>query len=415
MALDPTKRIVAFILIIGTAITILLASEIRRIRDRKSYEEFKTEIIELTGSEPLDASLEGQFVCFSGKLTSSEDYVDPEFGYTFPVIKLSRDVEYWQIIENEHVKTVQDENGRNVQRTSYTYESKWVPRPVTGEFHDEKNMNKVLLTVASKNFVPDELTLGPYQIAPAVVSSLNDSQLTLPVQSDEKTAEGSDMLMEFFFENGEHLFHQSGNMFYFGLDPTDPSNGDVRVKFSGFRKDQTVTVLAKVSNGRLVRAIVDGTDMTAVKLGEHSLRNMRGKVAARGKFSGWGLRFVIWLMCFCGFMALFEGKKYQAMKALSAGTALFMLVVFILWIKYKWFMGVLALLVAALAAVYLVMIFRQKDPEGIDDNKNPDIVDIPDNSGSKKTGKKDKSDKSGSDIPAGLPEDVGDNIQTFDL
>ena len=418
MALDPTKKIVAFILIIGTAITILLTSEIGRLRDRKAYDEFKTEIIELTGSEPLDASLEGKFVCFSGKLSSSQDYVDPEFGYTFPVVKLSRDVEYWQIVENEHVKTVQDESGRNVQRTSYTYESEWMPKPVTEAFHDEKNMNEVLLTLDSKTYVAQRLTLGPYMLAPGMIASLNNSALKLPDQTAERTAEASDKLMEFFFDKGEEYFHQSDNMYYFGLDPTDPSNGDVRVKFSGFRKDQTITVIAKVSKGWLERAFVKDKDMTAVKVGEHSLRNMRGKVASKGKSSGWVLRFGMWLILSCGFMLLFEGQKYQMLKAFSAGTVLFMLVVFIPWMKYRWYLGVFALLVAALAAVYLAMIFLQKGPKGIDDNQNPNIVDIPDNTGKKNPGKKDKSDnsgKSGSDIPAGLPEDVGDNIQTFDL
>lgn len=421
MAVDPAQKTFGAILLFAMAIFLVLFSEFRRVRDKKVYEGVNTEVIELTGSESLDSSLEGKFVYVTGKLTAPKDYVDPEFGYTFPVVKLSRDVEYWQIVENEEEKTVKDANGNDVKRMAYSYESKWTPNPITYAFHDEKNTNKVLLTLDSKSYLAEGMTLGPYKISGTLVEHLNNSPLTLPDQSAEKTAEASEKLMEFFFDKMDGYFHQSSNMYYFGLDPTDPSNGDVRVKFSGFKKDQTISVIAKVSKGSLTAGYVNNEEVTAVKMGKHSLRNMKGKVASKGKFSGWVLRLAMWMVLGCAFSLLFEGKKHYMTKGLTAGLVLLMLLLFIPWVGYKWYQAVLALLVAALASVYLYMLFREKTPDGIDD-KNPEIVDISGNTESKKPSKSGKSGSSagksgntGSGIPNDLPQDVGDNIQTFDL
>ena len=140
--------------IIGTCL--LWWNEGRAVKTSKAIKEAESVAVHVDDVSTVDASLNGKLIHASAFADTKDTLADDIFGVRTLAIKLNRKVEYYQWIENSKSETRDKIGGGQETVTTYTYESKWVDKPVkSSEFKDPeyKNLNFVLTTIEEKDQV----------------------------------------------------------------------------------------------------------------------------------------------------------------------------------------------------------------------------------------------------------------------
>ena len=121
--------------IIGTCL--LWWNEGRAVKTSKAIKEAESVAVHVDDVSTVDASLNGKLIHASAFADTKDTLADDIFGVRTLAIKLNRKVEYYQWIENSKSETRDKIGGGQETVTTYTYESKWVDKPVkSSEFKE---------------------------------------------------------------------------------------------------------------------------------------------------------------------------------------------------------------------------------------------------------------------------------------
>ncbi len=322
--------------------------------------------VEVVSADParIDPANEGRAVHLSGNATTSETLADPEFGIAAPAIRLRRQAEMYQWQEDSRTEERRKVGGGSEEVTTYDYKKVWSDRaiPSDGFQRAAEHENPGPLRVESRDATAQEVTLGAFQLSPALVGQMSDFQ-PLTISESEATA---------IREQFDDRVVVAGNTVYLPFspdgplpEPGSPKIGDLKVQFSTVQP-AVVSLIARQVQGTFEpwRA-ASGTAFERLASGTRSADEMIGRMESENTMLTWILRLVGFAMMAFGIgmvlapVAVLADVLPILGDMMRMGTGLFAIVVAgalslatiaIAWLAYRPVLAI-GLLVAGVALV----------------------------------------------------------------
>lgn len=261
---------------------LLFWNEGRAVTDTKTNEEGASSVVEASAGE-VDPSQEGKLVHVVGEATTDDVLSDGEYGVSATAIRLTREVEMYQWVEDSETRDEKKLGGKIERTTTYTYRKAWMTSAVDSDsFKEPGHVNP-----------PARRELGTArQYAKNVkvgVRSLNDSQIR-SISREER------LLVKYQPVATNEFFEISGTV-------PEPRVGDIRVTFSVV-KPHVVTVVA----AQLGSSFMAYTAKSTKKQISHV---MDGAIDAEGVFAAAerGNKILTWVLRLIGFFLMYRGLK----------------------------------------------------------------------------------------------------------
>ena len=366
--------------IIGTCL--LWWNEGRTVRTAKAIGDAASHVESVADVSRVDASLNGKLIHASAFADTKDTLTDDMFGVRELAIRLDRKVEYYQWVENAQTKEREKIGGGKETTTTYTYEQKWVDKPVnSAEFKDPQyqSANKVLSEVEERNEMAQHVTFGAYTLPELFVASISGSEPVEVRMTEEQRFTWNERLhmLRPKVNTETSLVHTSANTAYLGLSPNSPQVGDVRVTFTKV-PPADISLIAQVdgSTFKAYRA-KNGQSFSRVQMGTVSADEMIEQARSENNMLTWVLRLVGVLLIVIGLKGMFGllpmlfkvlpflGSIVDAGVGLVSwilGLAWSFIIIAIAWLVFRPIIGI-SLLVLAIAGIVFLKRRGKKNEE----------------------------------------------------
>jgi len=366
------KGIIAGIVLIPLSIVVLFWNEGRAVERKKALDEGSKNVISLTGSK-LTAENEGKLIHTSGPVTTDENLEDEIFNISISdALKLQRQVEYYQYVEESDSNTKKKLGGGTETTTNYTYTPKWVKEPIDSSAFKEthyRGKNIILKNVPKKEMVVKTATLGDFKLSTAQLAKMKTDTLFTP-KKPEPEPESPDTTKKV------DKIQIAGNYFYFGKMQESPSIGDVRVSFK-YAPIGDYSVIAQQKGNSFVKYQTKTGSLDMIKSGIHTSEAMFTEAKSNNKKLSWVFRIGGALVMTIGFGMIlrplsvlgdvvpFIGSiigKGTGMVAILLSTILSSITIAGAWLFYRPLISISLLAVAGIA-LFLILKKRKKVTE----------------------------------------------------
>lgn len=186
------KGIFSGIILFIIGIVVLFWNEGRTIRRTKALNSAQSQTITVN-ADAVDPANDGKAVCVAGMADTTDILADATTGISQKAIMLNRSVEYYQWQEEKSEKTEKKVGGKEEKVTTYSYEKRWVSRPIdSNTFTDpeapQKYPNQVAITLNDEKWFAKNVTLGAFKLTDSIIRSIGGSK-ALPLAADTKLPE----------------------------------------------------------------------------------------------------------------------------------------------------------------------------------------------------------------------------------
>ena len=366
--------------IIGTCL--LWWNEGRTVRTAKAIGDAASHVESVADVSKIDASLNGKLIHASAFADTKDTLTDDMFGVREVAIRLDRKVEYYQWVENAQTKEREKIGGGKETTTTYTYEKKWVDKPVnSAEFKDPQyqSANKVLSEVEERKELAQNVMFGAYTLPESFVASISGSEPVEVRMTEEQRFTWNERLhmLRPKVNTETSLVHTSANTAYLGLSPNSPQIGDVRVTFTKV-PPADISLIAQV-DGSTFKAYKakNGQSFSRVQMGTVGVDEMIEQARSENNMLTWVLRLVGILLVVIGLKGMF-GLLPMLFKVLpflgsivGAGVGLVswifgltwsFIIIAIAWLVFRPIIGI-SLLVLAIAGIVFLKRRGKKNEE----------------------------------------------------
>ncbi|HRD72413.1 MAG TPA: TMEM43 family protein [Aquimonas sp.] len=276
---------------LGIGAVVLLFWNEGRAVDRATTLALGADRVISVSADRVDSANDGELVHVSGTTTISGNLLDPLFGVEQPAIRLQRQVEMYQWVEERESKTREKLGGGTETVTTYRYEKKWSDRLQDSDnFQDASaHRNPKSIPLEQAEWSADSVRLGAFRLNPAQVAELGPTQslslagLSWPGKVVDKPV----------IARGDHLF--------LGKTPDEPRVGDLRVRFEWVAPGDVSVVAAQ--QGDSFTALVTPSGELAL------LENARVDAQAMFATARHNNTMLTWLLRGVGLLLLFIGWK----------------------------------------------------------------------------------------------------------
>jgi len=178
-------------------------------------------VIPVSADRP-DAENDGKLVHVAGMATTSQTLDDPIFRVKAQALRLVRNVEMFQWIEERETRTVKQLGGSEREETIYRYRTAWSDTPVdSSAFKLASEHRNPTMPFRGAAFQAEEIRVGAFRLNSRfrdMLSGEADYPLTDAIQAELPPSLAAD-------------FKLSGSEFIKG-DPANPQIGDMRVRYT---------------------------------------------------------------------------------------------------------------------------------------------------------------------------------------
>lgn len=276
---------------LGIGAVVLLFWNEGRTVDRATTLALGADRVISVSADRVDPANDGELVHVSGVTTINGSLRDPLFGIDQPAIRLQRQVEMYQWVEERESKTREKLGGGTETVTTYRYEKKWSDRlQDSDDFQDASaHRNPKSIPLEQAEWSADSVRLGAFRLNPAQVAELGPTQslslagLSWPGKVVDKPV----------IARGDHLF--------LGKTPDEPRVGDLRVRFEWVAPGDVSVVAAQ--QGDSFTALVTPSGELAL------LENARVDAQAMFATARHNNTMLTWLLRGVGLLLLFIGWK----------------------------------------------------------------------------------------------------------
>ncbi len=312
---------------IGTGILLLVAGTVllwwnegRAVKTTKMLNEAEGVTVHVEDISQVDPALDGQLIHATAFTQTTDSLRDGAFGIGAVAVKLEREVQYYQWVENKETETRDKIGGGQEEITTYTYQKEWVGSPVNSqEFKDPayQSSNFIVMKLEDKNFVAENVTFGAYRLPQNLIYSIaGDIPVELNFSEEqirqweknvkptfERMAKAETDSMAQPTEDG--YVHVNGNVLYFGKNPNLPQVGDMSVTFTKVLPGEA-SVIAKVSGSRLQDYVAkNGKNFSVLRMGEASMEEMYHSEHTTNRSMTWILRIAGLFLVIIGLKGIF--------------------------------------------------------------------------------------------------------------
>ncbi|XP_069499505.1 transmembrane protein 43 [Ambystoma mexicanum] len=345
-------------------------NEGRAVKTAASLDEGLSIVVSLDTINRVASENEGRLIHLSGALSTSKPLSDPNYGISIECVKLKRQVEMYQWIEQEDSKEY-EENGEIKTETRYSYSTEWRTEVVSSRHYDREiaHQNPSAMAVESLTAVASSVQVGRFDLSKGLIDKIgNFRQLSL----ENMQAPNAYATIE-------------GDYFYHSLNLRSPEVGDLRVSFhyaglsgraSPLGPADVITVIGR-QQGEKVTAYQtkSGDVLELLYLTALSAEEVFQKEHESNTLKTWALRAGGWLMMFLGlslmtkiihtlvdWLPLVRDLVNIGLNifALCVATSLSLLTIACGWLFYR---PMWALLIGALAAVPIVIAKSRNPPK----------------------------------------------------
>lgn len=346
----------------------------------RAINEARAVTVELGDITVLDPSKNGRLVHAVGPVETNDELEDPIFGLKVKAIRLERKVEYYQWVERSSSETRTKIGGEEETVTTYTYERKWVDRPVdSSAFHDpsavSNNKNSVLTTIESARFQAANVGFGAYRLPGFLINSIRGAEPFQVSLTEEKAAELNRRLspsapISHADWPDRALVHASDNTVFLGASPDSPQIGNVRVSFQVTRPAM-VSLMAQCAGDTFTEyRAANGRTFSRLDLGARSLEEMYDSAHSENSLLTWLLRLAGLVLVIAGLKGLTAPLTVLAsvlpplgrlvnlgtsLVSIPLGLAWSLLVISLAWLRFRPLIG-LSLIAAAGALIALLYV-----------------------------------------------------------
>ena len=248
------------LLLFFVAFPLLWWNEGRAVQTYKSLKEGAGVVVP-AAAERVDAAHEGKLVHVSGRATTAEILEDPTFKISAAALRLRREVEMYQWVQNKSTEKRKKLGGSEETVTSYSYALEWRPGLVDSSLfkQPEGHRNPASMRYESAHWSANTVTLGAFTLGPGLRDKITTyvpvpaSGAALPgidgAAAPANLAQALAPAARPTHKKGKHKakarplaaaavqapaspWKASGEGLYFGADPGSPAVGDLRVSFS---------------------------------------------------------------------------------------------------------------------------------------------------------------------------------------
>ena len=171
------KGIIVGLILILASFILLWWNEGRAVKTTKALEEGQACTVELPDISKVDSAMNGQLLHASGDALTQDVLTDATFGISHNGIRLVREVEFYQWVEESHSETHKNAGGSETTTTTYTYKKEWTDRPVSsGSFKEPGHDNTVFLNVDDEDQVAQNVTFGAYTLSAGQIARIGNRQ-----------------------------------------------------------------------------------------------------------------------------------------------------------------------------------------------------------------------------------------------
>jgi hypothetical protein len=290
-------------------------------------------------------------------------------------------VEYYQWVEHEHKETEDKLGGGEETTYTYTYTTEWVSTPQnSADFEDPayQNKNAVLANVEENEQWAQNVNFGAYMLNSSLITSISSTEDFDLAISDNLLSQldknAKDAYVRFHgkpavvvdstdIDSGYQYIHVKDNVLYYGVNPSVPQIGDVRVTFTKVVPAK-VTIISQVTgdtfkaykakNGELFQTLV---------MGKQSIEEIFDAENMSNTILTWVLRLLGIVLVIAGLRGIF-GIIETLLKVVPfianivgwgvglvctvVGIVWSLLVIAIAWIFYRPVLGIILLVIAGL-------------------------------------------------------------------
>ncbi|XP_023699025.1 transmembrane protein 43 isoform X2 [Paramormyrops kingsleyae] len=266
----------------------------RALRTTTSLNEGLSKVVPLNPASEPDFLNNNKLVHLSAVLQTSQPLHDPNYRIEVKAVKLKREVEMYQWVEQQESRDYQ-EDGETKTETTYTYTTEWRSEVINSRNFDKEigHVNPSAMAVESVTVVAPDVWVGSLSLSKGLVDKINNFQrLHLgPLSPDP-----------FLTVHGDYFYHTA--------QPNRPEVGDVRVSFSyaGLSGEETypgsaqmVSVVAMQKDGQLVPyKTTSGDHIEILYLEELSAQEVFEREHQMNSMKTWALRAAGWALMFLG-------------------------------------------------------------------------------------------------------------------
>ena len=405
--------IIVGIVLFGVGTYLLWWNEGNFVKTKTALNEAQSVVQELEDISKVDSAKNGQLVHTTGTAETDDILEDSYFGISTNAIRLKRDVQYYQWVEESKSSTKTKLGGGEETVTTYSYKKDWVASPVNssqfnGAEAQEEHKNTAIAAIEDFSVEAENVTLDAYRLPKFLISSISDSEsLTVELSDDvlsklnqqfappaslsappstpeistqnvlqpgiitsiDTTTSDNQSVTALATPSIPRFVHVDGSVIYLGQFPGSPQIGDVRATFTRTKPSGVVSLVAKL-NGDTFESFIarNGKKVGMLSMGTHSAENMFGSAHASNNTMTWILRVVgVFLVCISLRIMIAPLEVLASVipflgKLIGVGTGFFSLlfgaawslvIIALAWLFYRPLIGILILAVAA-GLIYLL-------------------------------------------------------------
>lgn len=312
---------------IGTGILLLVAGTVllwwnegRAVKTTKMLNEAEGVTVHVEDISQVDPALDGQLIHATAFTQTTDSLRDGAFGIGAVAVKLEREVQYYQWVENKETETRDKIGGGQEEITTYTYQKEWVGAPVDSrEFKDPayQQSNFIVMHLEDKCYVADNVTFGVYRLPKNLIHAIAGN-IPVELNFSKEQIENWNKDVKTIFESKASnqtdslakpeaaYVHVNGNVLYFGKQPSSPQIGDMSITFTKVLPGEA-SVIAEVNGDNLKPFVAkNGKEFSALTMGTASMEEMYQSEHTINKNITWILRIAGLLLVILGLKGIFS-------------------------------------------------------------------------------------------------------------
>lgn len=295
---DSIKGILTGFVLLILAVPCIFWNECSAVKRAQDLEAGAGAVVSAQATK-VDAGNQNKLVHLSGAVKVDETLTDTTFGVSVNGLKLVREVEMYQWVENVKSSSKKKVGGKKKTTKEYTYKKAWKSSlESSDDFKDpdarKKKINPSQMKYKKQEFAAANATVGAYKLSPMAINALSSAK-DYPLDKLPDTIKGN---KSFSIDSGA---------IYFGKNSSDPSIGDMRIKYR-VAKPSEISIIARQNDGRLeaYKTKNMSTSILLVEEGKKSSEQMFKAAQDANATKTWILRLVAFLALFGGFAMIFR-------------------------------------------------------------------------------------------------------------
>lgn len=351
---------------------VLFWNEGNAVRTMKALDEGEGACVAVESVEKVDPALEGKLVYANGKAVTDDVLKDDAFGVSAKALALIRTVEMYQWQEESTSEEKKNLGGSTTTTTTYDYKKVWSSRLIDSkEFKEAGHDNPAAMEFVSRDVRAANVRLGAYRLSESQVAGLGGAQaFAFPSDYTCRVARVQMNGGVIYVSNRETRDNEKNNR----DAVAQPRIGDMRVTFKAILPHEVSLVARQHGDSFVAYTAKNGKKISLLRDGFSDASEMFAAARSSSSMMTWILRVVGFFMMFIGLSMVLRPLSVLADvlpflgSLVGMGTGLLaFLVAFVCafataavaWIVYRPVVGVVLLVVAALA-VFLVVSKRKK-------------------------------------------------------